>query len=495
MKKTISALLVLTMLLSLCACGLPANPVPSTGPTGQTGPSESTDTTPNSDPVFTAPTTEVTEPTTEATEPTTEVTEPADTTGDTEPTETDPCRHEYSRHETAASCTQSGLIVNECTLCGEKTTEEIPATGHRLTDPTCLKAKTCAICGVTDGNALGHSYENGKCTRCGAKMPTQELPADCIHDWSIQQTAPGCTAAGSIVYSCTKCGHQFSETIPANGHRFTDATCTDPQLCTVCNATQGSSLGHSFKDGACGRCGEKDPSIVSYKVTVRSDKGKPVEGVTVTIYTTGTTPAAIGRTDSKGVATMVLAPHTSYDIVLSDVPSQFRAKERYTFTYHIVNINLTTIPTISPTDHSQANYKVGSIMGDFTLTDTDGITYTLSELLKEKKLIILDFWFVNCGPCKSEFPYFESIYQKYDDNVQLLTLDPFDSEAAIKVLREDMGVTFPMIRDTINLHAGFGVDAYPTTVFIDSNGKILKIEKGAFPSEQDLIDVIERYLK
>jgi thiol-disulfide isomerase/thioredoxin len=155
---------------------------------------------------------------------------------------------------------------------------------------------------------------------------------------------------------------------------------------------------------------------------------------------------------------------------------------------------LSTVSVISPTDHSQANYKVGSTMGDFTLTDTNGNSYNLSQLLKEKDLVILNFWFVNCGPCKAEFPYFEAINEKYD-NVQLLTMNHLDSEKDILALREQMGVTFPMISENIGFQQGFGITAYPTTVFIAPNGKILKIKEGDFRNQAELETLIESLLK
>ena len=103
--------------------------------------------------------------------------------------------------------------------------------------------------------------------------------------------------------------------------------------------------------------------------------------------------------------------------------------------------------------------------------------------------MILNFWFVNCGPCKAEFPYFEAINQNYG-NVQLLTLNHLDSQKDIVALRDQMGVTFPMIAENIGLKQGFGIQAYPTTVFIAPSGKILKIQVGEFKTQAELESLI-----
>lgn len=432
------------------------------------------------------------------TEPSTTATSAPPTAETTQPLVPEVCQHETEViQSTAATCTQPGQIISACTLCGEELIAVLDALGHSFTDATCTQAKTCGLCGVTEGAALGHQYISGKCDRCGNLLP-EEIPSDCQHEYGVShQTAPTCTASGSITYQCGKCSHIYNEVIPSNGHNYADATCHKPKTCTLCAGTSGDPLGHSYIDGACGRCGAIDPSVpveVTYTVTVRSDKGTPIEGVVVSVDNGGASPIATGTTNGNGVATMVLLSAESYRITLSCIPLGFASKESYTFKSTRVNINLTSLSVTTPTDHSNGNYKVGSIMGDFTLTDTDGLHYTLSELLKEKDLVILNFWFVACAPCKAEFPYLEAVHQNYADRVQLLTMSHWDSEDSIRQLRQQMGVTFPMIREDIGFQQGFDLQMYPTTVFIGSSGKILLIDVGGYSSEQELTSIIDRFL-
>ena len=88
--------------------------------------------------------------------------------------------HEYGKLETGA---QGHRHV--CTLCG-KAQEDWQAHdfASAVTDPTCTEqgytTDTCAVCGYSQRRAetpaLGHSYENGTCTRCGAKDPNWSAP-------------------------------------------------------------------------------------------------------------------------------------------------------------------------------------------------------------------------------------------------------------------------------------------------------------------------------
>ena len=471
MKRLFAFLLAAVMVMSMCACAAAGDPeisVPETS-AGQTDPTE-----------------------------TTGQTEPTHDSEPTLPSDGAVCDHLFSlEYLIETTCSQPGRTYGVCEYCGEERYDEIPAIAHDFADASCTKAKTCTVCSVTEGNALGHDYASGTCKRCGDKLPV-EIPAGCDHNYKVSgQKAPGCTTAGSISYKCSKCNHLYTETIAATGHKYADATCEQAKTCSVCGATEGNALGHSYADGKCSRCGAADPSVpaeVTYTVKIRSDKGDLIEGVTVSVYTTEDTPAATGKTNSKGIATMPLLSHSSYKIVLSDVPAGYSAKESYTFRSTQANINLTSVSYTTPTDHSKGNYKVGSTMGEFTLTDTDGNSYTLSKLLKEKKLVILNFWYVNCAPCKAEFPYLEAIHQNYSDDVQLLTMSHWDTVDQIVALRQQMGVTFPMIREDIGFREGFGMTMYPTTVFIDSTGKIVKIDVGGYKSEQELVNIIKRYL-
>lgn len=329
--------------------------------------------------------------------------------------------------------------------------------------------------------------------------PDNDDTKECSHDYKITTSVEStCTTDGRKTYTCTKCQKQYTQLLKPIDHDYKDATCTAPKTCSVCSATTGNELGHSFGSyGKCVRC-DKLSGPIQFKATVRSTSGsKPISGVTVHVYTdvSGNTPAASAITDNKGSVQITL-PGTSnkYKVVLSDVPSDYEAKESYSFTSTNVNINLKVRPVLDPSDHSKAMYQVGDTMADFTLTDTDGKTHKLSSLLKEKDLIILDFWYVNCNPCKSEFPYFNAALDQYGKDIALLALTPYDSESSIQALREEIEINFPTIRDTIGLSAGFNVSAFPTTVFIDNTGKILAIHRGQYASQQAFFKDINKYI-
>lgn len=325
-------------------------------------------------------------------------------------------------------------------------------------------------------------------------LPSEPMPCHHAYITGTQQEA-GCETAGFITYICSKCAHSYQEILSPTGHSFQDANCTSPKTCSACSAMEGKALGHRYSGGKCIRCGDAEPNC-TITVYLRGSDSKNISGVTVTLSTTDGEKLGSGISDGSGCTSITLEEHPgTYRVTLSGIPAGYQGKASYTFSATRANITLNLIPVIDPNDHSKAQYSVGDVMGDFTITDTDGNSYTLSRLLKEKKLVILNFWFCNCGPCKAEFPHFDALYQQYGSQIELLAMNHIDSESSIKALKEDMGLSFPMLREDLGMSGGFGIKYYPTTVFIGSDGTILQIKIGSYSSEAELRSVIEKYLK
>ena len=63
-------------------------------------------------------------------------------------------------------------------------------------------------------------------------------------------TAATCTEKGEKTRTCQRegCNAKETEEVAASGHKWTAATCTAPKTCSVCSATDGNALGHTFGD-------------------------------------------------------------------------------------------------------------------------------------------------------------------------------------------------------------------------------------------------------
>lgn len=69
--------------------------------------------------------------------------------------------------ETKAGCISEGKRIIKCRICQDTYAETSKPIGHSWKDATCLEAKTCENCGLTEGKKLKHNIKNGDCLSCG----------------------------------------------------------------------------------------------------------------------------------------------------------------------------------------------------------------------------------------------------------------------------------------------------------------------------------------
>jgi len=110
---------------------------------------------------------------------------------------------------------------------------------------------------------------------------------------------------------------------------------------------------------------------------------------------------------------------------------------------------------------------------DFTLSDLDGESLTLSEF--RGKVIILNFWATWCPPCRREIPDFIDLYRSYKDKGLIIlgiNLDAGDIRS-VKRFSEEYGINYPVVigNDSVTQDYG-GIRAIPTTFIIDKKGDI-----------------------
>lgn len=139
-----------------------------------------------------------------------------------------------------------------------------------------------------------------------------------------------------------------------------------------------------------------------------------------------------------------------------------------------------------------SSYSLGDTMGDYTLTDVKGDTYSFSELLKDKKAIVLNFWFVNCGPCRIEFPYLEEAYVNYQNDIEVLAINCVDENASdVADFATENGLSFPVIAGDTAWEKTMSIQGYPTTVVIDRFGTISMIHTGYIDSTETFEHIFE----
>ena len=145
---------------------------------------------------------------------------------------------------TPNTCTTDGVAQLRCTVCGDETTEALPAFGHTIGYWRVVTPATCSEAGK----------EERHCVTCDALMAERQIPAKGhgSFDWVVT-LEPTCTENGSKAYTCGECGYvEKTETIAALGHSERFVSLVEP-TCT----TDG------FRTYICDRCGYTHQSVAA----------------------------------------------------------------------------------------------------------------------------------------------------------------------------------------------------------------------------------------
>lgn len=231
-----------------------------------------------------------------------------------------------------------------------------------------------------------------------------------------------------------------------------------------------------------------------YQITIRTQGGMAMNGIGVYIYigTDRSNMVEYGQTDENGRVSFELPRREDYSVVLSGVPKGYAVEESYAFNGSAALITLTS--SLVTDETLPASLKAGDVMYDFTVTTPDGTKLTLSEILAEKKLVLLNFWYVGCSWCVEEFPYMQQAYEQYGDDVAVIALNPTDDNNAIKLFQSQYGLSFPMASCSMAWPQTFNIQGYPTSVFIDRYGVISLIEEGAITSLRPFTHAFEHFI-
>ena len=116
---------------------------------------------------------------------------------------------------------------------------------------------------------------------------------------------------------------------------------------------------------------------------------------------------------------------------------------------------------------------VGSIALDWTLPFYNkNENVSLSRL--KGKVILLDFWFKNCGPCIESVPHLNAINEKFKNKkFEILSINTWDSKKDISWFCNKHQVTYKVLMNGKELSEKYGVNLFPTIILIDKEGKVL----------------------
>ena len=117
---------------------------------------------------------------------------------------------------------------------------------------------------------------------------------------------------------------------------------------------------------------------------------------------------------------------------------------------------------------------------DFNVKDLEGNVIDFNRF--KGKTIFLNMWATWCGPCRVEMPSIDELYKKVKDNDKIvfimLSIDKSENFTKVVNFTKEKGYAFPVYVPSGHLPRQLQVPTIPTTLVINSDGKIVAKETG-----------------
>ena len=239
------------------------------------------------------------------------------------------------------------------------------------------------------------------------------------------------------------------------------------------------------------------PPVVTaeYSVNVASATGKLFSGIGVNVYTDSSMSEIVCtlNTDEQGSVSFVAEKSDDYVVALSGIPEILDVKEYYPLGVGLNDIVLDSV--LHELDSLDgASFKLGDYICDYTFTDCNGNSHTISDILMEKDALVLNFWFLNCLPCKKEFPFMQQAYLDYADDLEIIAVNPVDgTNSTISAFSNENSLTFPMAVGEFYWQPAMKIKGYPTTVVVNRYGVISMIHTGSITNKETFVTFFEYF--
>jgi len=132
---------------------------------------------------------------------------------------------------------------------------------------------------------------------------------------------------------------------------------------------------------------------------------------------------------------------------------------------------------------------------EFAATTETGADVASADYLGD--VLVVNFWYAACGPCRAEAPDLEKAYGQFDgEDVAFLGVNTIDSAAAAAAFAKTYGLTYPsaIASETPSIKLAFAektpIQATPTTLVLDAEGRVAARIIGQLPDASILTTLV-----
>ncbi len=120
------------------------------------------------------------------------------------------------------------------------------------------------------------------------------------------------------------------------------------------------------------------------------------------------------------------------------------------------------------TEKHEAN-KDNFLYSDWKLQNINENKILISEI---NKPIFINIWATWCGPCRTEMPSINNLYNKYKKDIEFILVSPHETIEVLKEFAQNNAYNLPIYTCISQTPIQLQTNSYPTTIIIDKNKNI-----------------------
>ncbi len=123
---------------------------------------------------------------------------------------------------------------------------------------------------------------------------------------------------------------------------------------------------------------------------------------------------------------------------------------------------------------NKENTEVGKMFTDFTVKQSDGTEFKLSDVVGKGDYVLADFWASWCGPCRREMPGLKDIYGKYNGKgLKIVGIAVWDEPADTHKAVAQMQLPWQIVDNAQRIPTDiYGIMGIPHIIMFAPDGKI-----------------------
>ena len=117
------------------------------------------------------------------------------------------------------------------------------------------------------------------------------------------------------------------------------------------------------------------------------------------------------------------------------------------------------------------------------VVDSSGTELNTSDLLNGNRLVV-SLWSTWCVPCRRELPQLQQFAVEHQD-VSVVAVNLGDKLDSVAAYADEIGLTMPVVIDSEGrISSALGVTSVPSTIVIDSHGKVIATHVGEITANE-----------